>query len=43
METTQKGPDPRATCVPAVVVTTSAYVIADIPDVTIAYSIAEET
>jgi hypothetical protein len=43
METTQKGPDLCATCVIVVVVTTSAYGIADIPDVTIAYSIAEET
>ena len=41
--TTQKGPDLCATCVIVVVVTTSAYGIADIPDVTIAYSIAEET
>jgi hypothetical protein len=43
METTQKGPDRCATCVIVVVVTTSAYGIADIPDVTIAYPIAEET
>jgi hypothetical protein len=41
--TTQKGPELCATCVTVVVVTTSAYGIADIPDVTIAYAIGGET